>query len=89
MQVAVKLTQGEPARSASSQSPLLDIVIRDIQADVVDRKWDTQGSVTMREVVVLDHITPGMCLGLFIHEYFPHLSYEVKTDLRRPLEFCY
>ena len=46
-------------KGVTSQSPLLDILISDIQADVIDRKWDTQGSITMREVAVLDHITTG------------------------------
>ncbi len=31
----------------------------DIDADVTDRKWDTQGSVSLKGVAILDHITPG------------------------------
>ncbi|XP_064395949.1 intermembrane lipid transfer protein VPS13A-like isoform X2 [Halichondria panicea] len=57
--VAVKLSQttqkGE--KGVISQSPLLDILISDIRTDIEDRKWDTQGSVTMKEVAILDHIT--------------------------------
>lgn len=70
MQVSVKLTQTSQSTTTTSssrkkrslspsQTPLLDIVISDIRADVVDRKWDTQGSVAMREVMVVDHITKG------------------------------
>ncbi len=69
MQVAVKLTQGKQVHKKSTQSPLLDIVIRDIRADVKDRKWDTQGSVTMREVALLDYITPGMQKCTVIDNY--------------------
>ncbi len=35
------------------------MIIRDIKADVVDRKWDTQGSVSIGEVAVKDYITVG------------------------------
>ena len=41
------------------QKPLLNVLVREIKADVVDRKWDTQGSVCMGEVDVLDYVTLG------------------------------
>ena len=59
-QIALKLTQMQ-GPSREFQQPVLDIIIRNMYADVVDRKWDTQGSVSMGEVTVLDYITVGMC----------------------------
>lgn len=59
-QIALKLTQMQ-GPSRKFRQPILDIIIRNMYADVVDRKWDTQGSVSMGEVTVLDYITVGMC----------------------------
>ena len=41
------------------EKPVLDVIIGSMKADIVDRKWDTQGSVSMKEVVILDYITTG------------------------------
>lgn len=60
-QVALKLTQMK-GPSREFRQPLLDVIIRNMHADVVDRKWDTQGSVTMGTITVLDYITVGMCV---------------------------
>jgi len=55
-EIALKLTQMQ-GPSQKFRQPILDIIIRNMYADVVDRKWDTQGSVSMGEVTVLDYIT--------------------------------
>ena len=60
-QIALKLTQMQ-GPSREFRQPLLDVIIRNIHADVVDRKWDTQGSVTMGNITVLDYITVGTCV---------------------------
>lgn len=60
-QVALKLTQMK-GPSREFRQPLLDVIIRNMHADVVDRKWDTQGSVTMGTITVLDYITVGTCV---------------------------
>ena len=57
-QIALKLTQMQ-GPSREFRQPLLDVIIRNMHADVVDRKWDTQGSVTMGNITVLDYITVG------------------------------
>ena len=59
-QVAVKLSQVQP--STGEQKPLLHIVVGNMKADVVDRKWDTQGSITMKSITILDYITKGASL---------------------------
>lgn len=38
---------------------MIDVIIGSMKADIVDRKWDTQGSVSMKEVAILDYITTG------------------------------
>ena len=60
-QIALKLTQMQ-GPSREFRQPLLDVIIRNMHADVVDRKWDTQGSVTMGNITVLDYITVGTCV---------------------------
>ena len=57
-QIAVKLSQVEGVEGGELR-PLLDVVISNMKADVVDRKWDSQGSVAMGEISILDYITPG------------------------------
>ena len=39
---------------------MIDVIIGSMKADIVDRKWDTQGSVSMKEVAILDYITTGV-----------------------------
>ncbi len=58
-QVALKLTKSELVKKVERQKPLLDVVVREMRADVVDRKWDTQGSVSIKAMEVLDYITLG------------------------------
>ena len=60
-QIAVKLSQVEGVEGGELR-PLLDVVISNMKADVVDRKWDSQGSVAMGEISILDYITPGRSL---------------------------
>ena len=45
------------------EKPVLDVIIGSMKADIVDRKWDTQGSVSMKEVAILDYITTGKLYG--------------------------
>jgi len=60
VQVSLKLTQEQRAGGIVAQAtPLLEVVVMDINADVTDRKWDTQGNVTLKEVAIMDHITKG------------------------------
>ena len=69
-QIALKLTQMQ-GPSREFRQPLLDVIIRNMHADVVDRKWDTQGSVTMGNITVLDYITVGTCVcGLISKPYY-------------------
>ena len=59
--IAIKLThlELEEGPRFGEQLPLLDISVLGMNADVVDRLWDMQGSVTIHEVVILDYITLG------------------------------
>ncbi len=60
VQVSLKLTQVQQASNkVLKTTPLLEVLVMDIDADVTDRKWDTQGSVSLKGVAILDHITPG------------------------------
>lgn len=43
---------------------MIDVIIGSMKADIVDRKWDTQGSVSMKEVAILDYITTGALSSL-------------------------
>lgn len=38
---------------------LLSAQVNGIGAEINDRSWDLQGSVSVKEVLVLDHITKG------------------------------
>lgn len=56
----MKLTKVETDKKKGRvERPVLDVIIGCMKADIVDRKWDTQGSVSMKEVAVLDYITTG------------------------------
>ena len=59
LQVALKLTKSVHVKMVEQQTPLLDVVVRELYADVVHRKWDTQGSVSLEAMEILDHITLG------------------------------
>ena len=59
-QIALKLTKVETGKKkGGEEKPVLDVIIGCMKADIVDRKWDTQGSVSMKEVAILDYITKG------------------------------
>lgn len=58
--ITLKLTKVETGKKKGrEEQPVLDVIIGSMKADIVDRKWDTQGSVSMKEVAVLDYITTG------------------------------
>ena len=59
IQLALKLSKRTKVKKAVVLKPLIDVVVTEIMADVVDRKWDTQGGVSMKEIAVMDYITPG------------------------------
>ena len=59
-QVALQLTKTECVKKVERQTSLLEVVVREIRAEVVDRKWDTQGSVSLKAMEVLDYITLGV-----------------------------
>ena len=44
---------------AGNQRTLLIVSVEEMKADVSDRSWDAQGSVTIGNVSVLDHISLG------------------------------
>ena len=56
-QIGVRLT--EVVSGSSTQRTLLAIAVEQMRADVVDRSWDTQGTVTIGNVSMLDHISLG------------------------------
>lgn len=56
----MRLTKTERSKKATVEKPMIDIIIGSMKADIVDRKWDTQGSVSMKEVAILDYITMGL-----------------------------
>ena len=56
----MKLTKVETGKKKGvGEQPVLDVIIGCMKADIVDRKWDTQGSVSMKEVAILDYVTKG------------------------------
>ena len=60
VQIALKLSKVESTgKKGPVEKPVIDIIIGSMKADIVDRKWDTQGSVSMKEVAILDYITTG------------------------------
>lgn len=56
-QIGVRLT--EVVKGSSEQRVLLDVSVEDMRADVNDRSWDAQGTVTIGNVSVLDHMSLG------------------------------
>ena len=46
-------------KGGSGQRTLLRVSVEEMRADVIDRSWDSQGSVTIGNVSVLDHISLG------------------------------
>ena len=74
--------------SRKFRQPILDIIIRNMYADVVDRKWDTQGSVSMGEVTVLDYITVGTC-GCIFPPCANFSASECPPTLSSPVPFLY
>lgn len=42
---------------------LLDIRVEEMRADIKDRSWDSQGSVTIDNVSILDYISLGQPLS--------------------------
>ena len=46
-------------RLTQEDKPVLDVVVGSIKADIINRKWDIQGSVTIKDVAILDYITLG------------------------------
>ena len=61
MQVSLELTQTQTLRKLARQKTrcLLAVVITEINADVVDRKWDMQGAISIKGVAIFDHMTLG------------------------------
>ena len=62
LQIAVGFTQ-VVKKGGSKVKPthrkLLDIRVEEMRADIIDRSWDSQGSVTIGNVSILDHISLG------------------------------
>ena len=85
-QIALKLTQMQ-GPSREFRQPLLDVIIRNMHADVVDRKWDTQGSVTMGTITVLDYITVGTYV--YSHPKTLHSVYDLSSLSRLTLRLCW
>lgn len=46
----------------AKEKQLLSVVISNLTAKVIDRSWDTQGSVGIEDVTVNDFISRGMLL---------------------------
>ena len=53
-------------KKCRDEQPVLDVIIGSMKADIVDRKWDTQGSVSMKEVAILDYITTGELIVVIV-----------------------
>ena len=49
----------EVVKGGSGQRTLLSVSVEEMRADVIDRSWDSQGTVTIGNVSVLDHISLG------------------------------
>ena len=67
LQVSLELAQAQTLLRLTQHKSLLKVVVSDIQVDVVDRKWDMQGSVSVKSVAVLDHTTLGQCKDIRRH----------------------
>ena len=93
-QVGVGLTQVVKGHTGPpSQRRLLDISVEQMRADVIDRSWDAQGSVTIGNITILDHITlgdlpvcksvslPFMCLFYTSSLYAVHFSSSSSCSL--------
>ena len=46
----------------NKEKTLLTVAVSRIEANVQDRPWDTQGSVAIHNITVLDYITTGRCV---------------------------
>ena len=51
------LSQVEPS---GGETDLLLVSVTGLQAEVFDRNWDMQGSVSIQDLVVCDYITKGI-----------------------------
>ena len=47
----------------AQREPLLEVKLRSLKSEVFDRKWDSRGSVSMKEVSIKDYITKGGWVG--------------------------
>lgn len=56
-QIGLRLT--EVVKGSPGQRVLLDVSVEEMRADVNDRSWDAQGTVTIGNVSVLDHMSLG------------------------------
>ena len=63
LQISLKLTKVEPEKKKETvEQPVLDVIIGSMKTNIVVRKWDTQGTVSIKEVAILDYITIGTCI---------------------------
>ena len=49
----------EVVKGGTGQRTLVSVSVEEMRADVIDRSWDSQGTVTIGNVSVLDHISLG------------------------------
>ena len=75
LQIGVILTQSVegPTLLPSQQNTLLEIAVEQVEAAIIDRSWDTQGSVSIRNVSILDHIS------LSVYIVYVHVHVHVRT----------
>ena len=64
-----------------SQQTLLDISVDEMRADVTDRSWDTQGSVTIGNISVLDHISLGKTMHILLLVCVEGVGWVVKLQV--------
>ena len=55
-QIEVCLSQ---VQSSGKELNLLSVYVNGLKAEVNDRNWDLQGSVSIHDLAIYDHITPG------------------------------
>ena len=75
----MKLSQREP--DSEGQKLLLDILVSNVKADVTDRKWDTQGSVSIGDVAIMDYIMTGIVAD-FLSVFCKHVNLSLLQTLK-------
>ena len=64
---------------------MLLVQVNTIEAEIIDRRWDTQGSLLVKEVAILDYIAKGINIIMYVINTIldsggAQYSYLLKTD---------